>query len=154
MPVRRLGSEDFDLAVEAVRKVKEPTPHPTFGSEYLKKFLSRPENVLIVAEQGGVVTGFLLAYLLDRVDRDQRMICLYEIEVLETYHQRGIGRALIDTLKLLGKQENAMEIWVITNRSNVAAVRLYSSTGAAAEASGDEVVFVYEPESWSGTTRQ
>lgn len=148
MQVRRLGSDDSGLAVEAIRLVKEPKPHPTFSDQYLQKFLSRPENVLIVAEQEGAPTGFLLAYLMDRVDCDQRMICLYEIGVLESHRQRGIGRAMIETLKLLGQQESAREIWVITDRSNVAAVRLYSSTGAAADVSGDEVVFVYEPETW------
>lgn len=146
MQVRRLGIEDFELATEAIRTVKKPKPHSTFSGEYLKKFLARPENVLIVAEQEGVPTGFLLAYLLDRVDRDQRMVCLYEVGVSESYRQRGIGRAMIETLKLICKKENALKTWGITNRSNLAAFRLYESTGAAADPSGDEVTFVYGPE--------
>lgn len=77
MQVRRLGSEDLELAVKAIRTFKEPSKHSSFSKKYLKKFLSRPENILIVAEQSGLPTGFLLAYLLNRVDRDQKMVCLY-----------------------------------------------------------------------------
>lgn len=152
MQVRRLGTEDFERAVEAIQTVKKPKPHPTFSGEYLKKFLSRRENVLILAEQDSMPTGFLLAYMLDRVDRDQKMFCLYEIGVTQAYRQCGVGRAMIETLKLLCKHENAMKAWVITNRSNVAAVRLYSSTGAAADLGGDEVGFVYGPKTWDVTT--
>lgn len=150
--VRRLGTDDFAQAVEAIQTVKKPRPHPTFGHAYLKKFLSRRENVLILAEQDGMPTGFLLAYILDRVDRDQKMFCLYEIGVTQAYRQRGVGRAMIEALKLVCKHENAMKAWVITNRSNMAAVRLYSSTGAAADLGGDEIGFVYGPETWDGTT--
>ena len=56
---------------------------------------------------------------------------------------------LIDTMKTLAKQENAMEAWVVTNRSNLAAVKLYESTGAIADTIGDEVVYVYGSAHWS-----
>ena len=51
--VERLGIEDFELAFEAIRIVKKPTAHPTFSGEYLRAFLARPQNILIVAEFTG-----------------------------------------------------------------------------------------------------
>jgi ribosomal protein S18 acetylase RimI-like enzyme len=148
MHVRRLGTGELELAVEAIRTLREPTTQSTLIGEHLRKFLSRPENVLIVAEQEGMPTGFLLAYMLDRVDRNQKMVCLYEIGVSESHRRRGIARAMIESLKLLCKQENAMKAWVITNRSNMAAVKLYERTGATSHPNGDEVSFVYGPENW------
>ena len=41
---------------------------------------------------------------------------------------------------------NASEIWVITNRSNQAAMRLYETTGARSPQS-DDVVFIYDLDS-------
>jgi hypothetical protein len=41
---------------------------------------------------------------------------------------------------------NASEIWVITNRSNQAAMRLYETTGAGSPQS-DDVVFIYDLDS-------
>jgi ribosomal protein S18 acetylase RimI-like enzyme len=143
--VKRLGIEDSELALEAIRKLKNPTTPSTFSGEYLWKFLAQSQNILIVAQHKGVLAGFLLAYLLDRVDRDQRMVCLYEIGVSESLRRQGIGRAMIEALKLICKKENVMKTWVITNRSNLAAFRLYQGTGAAADPSGDEVTFVYRP---------
>jgi ribosomal protein S18 acetylase RimI-like enzyme len=141
--VKRMEIEDLDLALDAVRTVKAPQPHPSFNRKYLKKFLARPENLLIVADQKGVPAGFLLAYFLDRVDRDRRMICLYEVEVAGPYRRQGVGRAMIEELKSICKREKVMKIWVITNRSNHAAFRLYESTGGIADSSDDEVTFVY-----------
>jgi ribosomal protein S18 acetylase RimI-like enzyme len=143
--VRRMEIEDLDLAVDAVRTVKAPQSDPSFNKKYLKKFLARPENLLIVAHQKSVPAGFLLAYSLDRVDRDRRMVCLYEVEVAEPYRRQGVGRTMIEALKTICKREKVMKIWVITNRSNLAAFHLYESTGGTADSSGDQVTFVYGP---------
>lgn len=146
MHVRRLGPEDVELALIAVRTVKQPQAHPTFSLEYLKKFLAQPDNVLIVAQQDGVPVGLLLGYLLDRLDRDQKMMCLYEIEVCASHRRCGVARAMIETLKRLGSQEPTMKTWLVSNRSNVAAVSLFEGTGATAAGRGDEVVYVYHGE--------
>jgi aminoglycoside 3-N-acetyltransferase I len=97
--VRRLGPEDAGLAVETVRRVKCSGAGPTFGERYLARFLAARQNILIVAEEGGAPAGFLLAYGLDRVDRDRKMVCLYEIDVAAPHRRRGVGSALIEELK-------------------------------------------------------
>jgi hypothetical protein len=43
---------------------------------------------------------------------------------------------------------------VPTSRSNIAATRLYESTGAMALPSGDEVIYEYSPESFMGVSGQ
>lgn len=143
MRVRRLGAEDVELAMQAICALKMSAARNSFGPQNLGKFLSRPENVLIVADDQGVPAGFLIAYMLDRIDRDQKMVCLYETGVAESHRRRGIGKAMIEALKALCKVEGVMKTWVVTDRSNVAAARLYESTGARGSG-GDDCVFVYE----------
>lgn len=104
---------------------------------------------MIVATEEERPLGYLVAYLLDRVDRDQRMMLFYEISVAESHHRRGVGTAMIKRLQAFCRQENVMKMWVHTNKSNVAAVRLYQSTGGEADHSGDEISFLYKPE-WPG----
>jgi ribosomal protein S18 acetylase RimI-like enzyme len=151
MEARRLGADDSDLALETLRLLKAPEGYPTPAPEYLVRFLSRPDNVLIVATIGGVPVGFLLAYLLDRADRDQQMMFLYEIGVAESHRRRGIGTRMITELKALCWAQNVMKMWVPTGRSNVAATRLYASTGATPLPSGDEVTYAYTRESFKPT---
>jgi ribosomal protein S18 acetylase RimI-like enzyme len=144
MTVRRLSVSDAQFAALAVNTLKAPATRVTTST--LAQFLSRPQNVLLIADDHGTPTGFLVGYLLDRVDRDQRMICLYEIGVAAGHRQQGIGGALIEELKKLCRQENIMKCWVITDRTNAAAIRLYESTGAQHDGP-DSLVFVYNPQS-------
>ncbi len=44
----------------------------------LAAFLQRPNNVLIVAIDHGAPVGYIVADLLDRVDRDQQMMFVYD----------------------------------------------------------------------------
>ncbi len=145
---RRFRPDDAQLAFEVIGAIKEPESRPDFSADYLRRFLSRPQNVLIVALNDVEPAGFLLAYMLDRVDRDQQMVCLYEIGVSRRHRRRGVGRAMIDVLKGVCGQAAAMKAWGITNRSNEPAVRLYESTGAQPDPSGDEVTFVWSAAEW------
>src|SRR5262249_55481827 len=82
--------------------------------------LAGADKVLVGAEEEGQPVGFLVAYVLDRVDGDRRMVCLYEIEVAEGYRRRGIGAALVDALRALCRGRGVTKIWVIASRSNAA----------------------------------
>jgi aminoglycoside 3-N-acetyltransferase I len=90
--VRRLAPDDSQLGVEAIRLLKAPDGYPVPSTAYLSDFLSRPENVFIVAIDGSVPLGYIVAYLLDRIDRNQQMMFFYEIGVAESHRRRGIGK--------------------------------------------------------------
>ena len=77
------------------------------------------------------------------------MMFFYEIGVAPSHRRRGIGRRLINTLKSVCREENAMKMWVPTNRANIAATGLYASTGAVPLPSGDEVTYAFLPESFA-----
>ena len=49
MEVRRLQPAEAALGVEAIRLLKAPDGYPTPSTEYFEQFLSKPENVFIVA---------------------------------------------------------------------------------------------------------
>ena len=143
MTVRRLGPEDAGLACQAIVAIKQPfAPSPPTPSD-MERFLSRPENVLIAASEEGKPTGFLLAYILDRVDQDRPMVCLYEIEVAEPYRRQGSGRAMVEKLLGIARDIGAVKTWVIASRSDTGAMAFYRRTGAVADPEGDDVIMVY-----------
>src|SRR5918992_537066 len=121
MDVRRLGAHDSDLGARAIRLLKAPDGYPVPCAEYLAAFLSRPDNVLIVASEGGEPVGYLVAYLLDRLDRNQQMMFFYEIQVAESHRRCGIGKQMITELKALCRAQDVMKMWVPTGRANIAA---------------------------------
>ncbi len=89
--------------------------------------------------------GFALAYRLMRVDREKDMMFFYEIVVDKKHRNKGAGRALIQYLKEICRDEKVMKMWVSINRSNTAAMELYRSTGGVERSDGDEVSFTYFP---------
>jgi aminoglycoside 3-N-acetyltransferase I len=149
MEVRRLGVSDAEVAADAIRLLKTSEGGPTPSAACLAGFLSRPENVLILASADGEPVGFAVAYLLDRIDRDQQMMFFYEIGVAESHRRRGIGKRMIIELKAICREGNVMKMWVPTGRSNIAATRLYASTGAVPLPGGDEVTYAYPCESFA-----
>jgi len=105
-------------------------------------FVENKNNYLLIAENEGIPYGFLTAYTLPRLDELNPEIFLYEIEVNVNYQRQGVGTLLIQKLLEIAKEIKAKEIFVLTNANNMAAMKLYQSTGGIRENS-DDVMFVY-----------
>lgn len=112
-----------------------------WNNEQGEKFLANDDNILLLAYWEDQIAGFLTGYRLQRLDKRKAEVLLYEIEVHENFRKKGIGKALIASLKNWAKEVGADEIWVLTNRSNTAAMALYASAGGATESS-DEQMYV------------
>ena len=142
MEVRRLRPGESGIGVRTIQLVKAPDGYPLPSAEYFETFLSRRENVFVVAIDREPV-GYAVGYLLDRIVRDQGMTFFCEIGVVASRPREGIGRRLVDALKAICREEDVMKMWVPTARSNVAATALYASTGAAPLGNDDEVTYAH-----------
>jgi len=110
-----------------------------------EKFLKDASSALFVAFIKDQAVGFLTANRLQRFDQRGAEVLLYEIGVHDDFRRRGIGKALIVKVKRWAKEAGADEVWVLTNRSNTAAVALYESLGGKTESeTPDEVMFVFK----------
>lgn len=149
MIIKRLNKEEADLALEAVKNIKlkdDTNTQKELTLEYLYDFLSEDRNYVFVAIENRQVVGLLYSYRLQRIDRNQDSMFLYEIEVDQRYRNMGAGSRLIEELKKVCRKENIMKMWVGTNSSNLAAMRMYTKTGGKESVNGtDEVTFTYFP---------
>lgn len=147
--VRRLKPGDAELAQSAINALKPASERDRKGAtaDCMRAFLKEGKNILILALENHSPVGFALAYLLDRVDRNQTMMLFYEIVVSDNHRGHGLGTKMVNELKRIGHDLNVMKIWVLTNKSNAAAVGLYESTGAR-RADDDDVMFVYRADSF------
>jgi GNAT superfamily N-acetyltransferase len=136
---KRLVPGDEELAARAIAEIKRATT----DSDHAASFLADDRRFLIVAHQNCEPLGFALAYELERVDTSPPMMFFYEIEVRSDCHRRGIGAGLIDHLKQLCHRRGIGKMFVLTDRRNMAARRLYGVTGGR-EQYDDGVLFVYD----------
>jgi GNAT superfamily N-acetyltransferase len=136
-----------DLAVNAMKTIKcvvDNLPVELATPTAMRLFLANPLNYLLVAVDGEKVMGYLFAYELQRPDREQSMMFLYDITVLEEYRKKGAGTALIERLKALCHNKHIMKMFVPTSRSNIAAVSLYQKTGAIISTDTDAVTLTWQ----------
>ena len=148
MQIKRLGADDAILALRAITRLKtemSPAIRDGLKAENLERFLKRKEDYFLSALVDEEPIGFALAYQLMRVDGQQDMMFFYEIVVDSEHRNKGVGKALIHHLKSICRDNKIAKMWVLTNKSNTAAMELYASTGGIESTAGDEVSFTYLP---------
>ena len=138
MHVRSLRRGDVSAVMEAAHLFDEP-PDETAVRDYLRD----PRNLFLVAWDGGRPVGFLRGTALRQLKSRHKQFFLYEIAVAESRRRRGVGAALIRALLRFCRDGDFDEVFVFTDDPhNLAAERLYRSTGAMTETAGDRM-YVY-----------
>ena len=143
--IRRLQPGDEQLALQVVRDVmpederdgREPT------IDHLKRMLEQDTNYLIAAIADDAPISFLTAYRMPVLSNDASMVYIFEIEVSPAYRRQGIGKQMVVLLKQLCLESDVEDIWVGTENDNIAAKRLYQSTGGVCDYP-DNCEFVYD----------
>ena len=136
--IKRLGPDDVAKAEAAVRSFKKTTR----SSSSLEAFLRNPAHYLLVGEAGRETVGYLMAYRLERPDRESSQMFVYEVDVVAGWRRQGVGTALLEEIISIARAEGMFEAFVLTSRGNTAARELYARAGGKVE---DEsaLLFVY-----------
>lgn len=142
--IKKLRSNEITLAKELMMMFgfDDESEDQTFSSdEYLRKMLERDDFHVIVALENETLIGGLTAYEMKMFKRETTEMFLYEIEVDEPFHRRGIGKALIENLKEICLEKGIDQMFVGTEKDNLPARKLYAATGGIADE--DSVWFNY-----------
>jgi ribosomal protein S18 acetylase RimI-like enzyme len=105
------------------------------------EFLNDPRHHLAVAIESGLVVGFASAVHYVHPDKSPEL-WINEVGVSSTHRSRGLATKLLQALFEIGRGIGCTEAWVLTDRSNAAAMRLYSSLGGI-EGPKDQVMFTF-----------
>jgi ribosomal protein S18 acetylase RimI-like enzyme len=129
--IQRLHQGDEHLALQVVRDLmpEEERDSREPSLRHLQQFLAQDSNYLIVATAGELPVGFLTAYRMPALSCDASMVYIFEIDVAHAYRRQGIGKQMVNLLKGLCEGSDVEDIWVGTENDNIAAKRLYESTG-------------------------
>ncbi len=115
----------FGLAFEDVETYQGAIP----GDDYLRSFLAKPHVIVVVAHHGEEVIGGLVAYELDKFERDRREIYIYDLAVAAEHRRKGVATGLIRELKRIARDRRAYVVYVQADRGDVPAISLYESLG-------------------------
>lgn len=140
LSIARLTIDEWEKARDSITLFWDTVP----SQETIVKFLSNSQNILLSAELDNAPVGQLIGYILDRWDKNEPMLFLYSVDVAEPYQRRGIGKALIEAVRKLGRTEGCSEAFVFANESNLPAMQLYKSTGGKRSNPDDVVMFEYD----------
>ena len=136
--IRELRPGDEEMLNNVAPDVFDHTPVALLTAE----FLNDPRHHLVVALDSGQIVGFVSALHYVHPDKPAEL-WLNEVAVAPTHRKQGIGRRMLQNMLALGHRLQCRSAWVLTDRANVSAMRLYTSAGGVAE-SNPSVLFEFE----------
>ena len=125
MEIRRLGPGDAAVLDRVLPDTFDHAIEPATAAA----FLADPHHHLVVAIEDGVVIGFASAIDYVHPDKPRPELWIDEVGVAPERHGRGVGKAIVRGMLDVARALGCGEAWVLTDRSNAAALRLYGGTG-------------------------
>lgn len=139
LDIKLLGPNDMDaLSRVALEVFDDPIE---FSSA--REFLNDPRHRLVVAMDDKLVVGFISAVIYVHPDKAKPELWINEVGVSPSHQGQGIGKMLLRRMLETGQQVGCSEAWVLTERTNDAAMALYKSLSGIEEAP-DPVMFTFK----------
>lgn len=120
--IKTLTKDDFGLLMNVADDVFD---NPVDGN-FAREFLNDPRHHIVVAISEGVIVGFATAVHYIHPDKPPEL-WINEVGVKQSHHRQGIGKAILKEMLQLGRELGCKNAWVLTDRSNEPANRLYRS---------------------------
>jgi ribosomal protein S18 acetylase RimI-like enzyme len=136
--IKVLGPQDAGVLANVAPDVFDDPIDAVRANE----FLADPRHHLVVAVDNGQVVGFVSAVHYLHPDKPRPELWINEVGVAETHQRRGLATRLLRSLLAVAKGLGCAEAWVMTDRANTAAMRLYAAAGST-EAPTDHVMFTF-----------
>jgi ribosomal protein S18 acetylase RimI-like enzyme len=135
--IRLLGPDDVDLLTRVAPGVFDYDVDP----DLTEQFLRDDRHHLVAAIDSGLVVGFVSGVHYVHPDKPSEL-WINEVAVAPSHHRRGIGQQMLRAIFRTGRDLGCGEAWVLTNRSNTAAMKLYASVDGT-EDPEDTVMFTF-----------
>lgn len=122
--IRLLEAGDDAILADVAPGVFDNLVQPRLAAE----FLADPRHHIAVACEAGQVVGFVSAVDYVHPDKPPELF-INEVGVAPTHQRQGLAKRLLTAVLEAGRAAGCRQAWVLTDRSNVAAMRLYGACG-------------------------
>jgi len=134
--IQTLSPADISVLMSVADDVFDNPVDESFARE----FLSDPRHHIVVAIANGVIVGFASAVHYIHPDKPPEL-WINEVGVAPSHQGQGIGKAIMKEILKLSRGLGCKNAWVLTDRGNEPANRLYKSAGGHI---GEEDTVMYE----------
>lgn len=122
--IKKLTSIDISLLMNTADDVFDNPVVEKFSTE----FLNDPRHHIVVALVENQIVGFASAVHYIHPDKPTEF-WINEVGVASEHQNKGIGKAILQELFQIGKSLGCSVAWVLTDKGNLAANKLYQSAG-------------------------
>jgi aminoglycoside 6'-N-acetyltransferase I len=137
--IKLLSSSDSAALQSVASGVFDDPIDPAAAAE----FLADTRHHIAVAIADGLIVGFVSAAHYVHPDKPKPELWINEVGVAESHQGQGLGRKLMEAMLAEARRLGCTEAWVLTERDNTAAMRLYASCNGV-EAPQDVVMFEFK----------
>jgi ribosomal protein S18 acetylase RimI-like enzyme len=138
LDIRLLAPGGEDLLIAAVELADEGPLSRARATAHL----ADESLVNVVALEDAAPVGVTYGHVLRRFEAVSLFI--YSVDVIESHQRRGLAKAMIASLSAETAKGRWDEMFVLTNRSNAAAMALYASAGGVTPEPDDVVMFDFD----------
>jgi len=118
------------LRSDAVSQIEEITQwFSEYNHDQIRAFLSEKQNIAIVAKLDGKIIGLMYGYSLMRLDYETPQFFIYSVDIREEYQNKGYGSQLVKYAIDWAKDSGFCESFVLTNKDNPRACKVYENAG-------------------------
>ncbi len=136
--IRLLDEQDAALLANCAPDVFDDVVQPLLASE----FLADPRHHIVAAIDHNQVVGFVSA--VDYVHPDKpRELWINEVGVAASHRRLGLAKRLLAAMFEHARTLGCRNAWVLTERSNTAAIALYQAAGGK-EPPDETVMFEFQ----------
>jgi len=115
-----------------------------FDEEQVKKFISEKQNIAFAAKLGGVCIGLIYGYTLTRMDMKKPQFFIYSVDIFPEYQDKGYGSRFVRHVVDWAKDNGHSETFVLTDKDNSRACRVYEKAGMTHSEKDCERMYVIE----------
>jgi aminoglycoside 6'-N-acetyltransferase I len=137
--IRILEAADHAVLERVAPDVFDGPIDPSWTAE----FLSDPRLHLAVALDGDTVVGFASGVHYLHPDKPPELF-INEVGVAPPHQRQGVGKGVLQALMDQGRALGCRYAWVLTSRSNAAAMKLYAGLGGQDASEEAQVMFEFQ----------
>ncbi|KAA1243273.1 GNAT family N-acetyltransferase [Aquimarina sp. RZ0] len=134
--IKRLEEGDLNSFVDLVKLFEEVFEMENFSipdTKHLQRLFNQNNFDVFVAFKDNKVVGGLTIYILEQYYSEKALAYIYDLAVAAKYQRQGIGKKLIEEVKILYKMNGFEDMFVQAEKVDKQAIEFYRKTNPSEE---------------------